>query len=522
MRKLTRTLAAALLCALLPVQGALAAFPDVEPGSWYEEAVAQMAGSGLLTGYPDGTFQPGRTISAAEFVAITARRAGLSPVPAQSSHWAAGYLQAALQAGWYDWDEIPPTGETFDRPIPRQLAVKILMRALLPGAPWDYTAESAKIRDFSSLDGRYYQFVLGAYGAGVVTGDANGDFRPKDGLSRAEACTLILRAGRRAAGTAPAPGVSPAPETPPPAQAVQAARGGVSQHGWLKVQGTQLCGADGAPVVLRGMSSHGLQWYGQFACGQSIRNTAGAGANLFRVAMYTGEGGYLSQPGAMRRQAIAAVDAAIEQDLYVILDWHILSDGNPMDHVTEAEAFFGDMAERYQDRPNVIYEICNEPNGGASWAGDIKPYAQRLVKTIRARSPRAVILIGSSTWSQDIHLAAADPVEGENLMYTLHFYAGTHGAELRSRIDSALGQGLPVFVSEWGTSRADGSGGVFLEESALWLDFLAERGISWANWSLCDKDETSAALRPGTPPGRPWTQADLTPSGQFVFSRFAG
>ena len=178
------------------------------------------------------------------------------------------------------------------------------------------------------------------------------------------------------------------------------------------------------------------------------------------------------------------------------------------------------MAERYQNSPAVLYEICNEPNGAITWEGDVKPYARQLVEVIRAQSPRGVILVGSPTWSQDIHLAARSPLAGDNLMYTLHFYAGTHGESLRQRIDGALASGLPVFVSEWGTSRADGGGGVFLAESAQWLDFLAQRGISWANWSLCDKGESSAALRPGVPPDRPWSQADLSESGQFVFSRF--
>lgn len=298
------------------------------------------------------------------------------------------------------------------------------------------------------------------------------------------------------------------------------AGGGAAENGWLRVEGTTLCNEAGEPVTLRGMSTHGLQWYGQYAGTRSVANTAAHGVNLFRVAMYTGEGGYLSRPEDLKERAFAAVEAAVENDMYAILDWHILSDGDPMAHVEEAEAFFREAAERYQDTPNVLYEICNEPNGNVTWAKNVKPYAERIVEAIRTRSPRSVILIGSPTWSQDIHLAAADPVRGENLMYTLHFYAGTHGQALRERIDRALADGLPVFVSEWGTSRADGSGGVFLEESKQWLDFLHERGISWCNWSLCDKDETSAALKPGTDPENTWTEEDLTESGKFVFSSF--
>ena len=498
-----------------------AAFRDVGSGSWYEGAVTQLTQAGALTGYPDGTFRPGQPISAAEFVTVAVRLAGLPDAQGQSAHWAAGAMQAALQAGWYDWDEIPPTGERFDLPIPRQLAVKILMRALLPDARGDYVTESAKIKDFASLDGRYYETVLAAYASGIVHGDPNGAFRPLDSLSRAEACTLFQNAGAGQTGQSPVSSQPlPTPSQPIPAP-VQTRQGGVSQNGWLQVTGTQLCSETGQPVVLRGMSSHGLQWYGQFASDGAISSLADCGANLFRAAMYTGEGGYLSQPDAMKAKLTAAVDAAVANDLYVIIDWHILSDGDPMAHVTEAEAFFSEMAQRYRDTPNVLYEICNEPNGNVGWDSSVKPYAQRVIRAIRAHSPKAVILVGSTTWSQDIHLAAADPLDGENLMYTLHFYAGTHGAQLRQRIDDALAKGLPVFVSEWGTSRADGSGGVFLEESRVWLDFLDERGISWCNWSLCDKNETSAALRPGASSDGPWGQEKLSESGQFVFSRFS-
>ncbi len=498
-------------------KAAPASFPDVVPGDWYYDCVMELVQAGALTGYPDGSFQPNRLVTGGELVSLIARRAGAAPVTASSSHWAAGYLAAGLERGWYDYDELPPTGERHDQPVPRQVAVKILMNALLPEqvGQYDYNLESAKMKDFSDLDGRYYNAVLSAYAAGIVTGDGAGRFRPRDGLSRAEVCALIQRAAAVGQHTVPEPAPTPTPTAVP-----QKISGGVSKHGALQVLGNQLCDEKGAPVVLRGMSSHGLQWYGQFASYEAIKATADYGANLFRVAMYTGEGGYLSNP-ALQDAAFAAVDAAIQNDMYVILDWHILSDGNPMDHLTEAKAFFAAAARRYRDNPAVLYEICNEPNGNVSWSKDIKPYAQAVIETIRAAGSKGVILVGSSTWSQDIHLAAADPLTGENLMYTLHFYAGTHGKELRDRIDQVRGQGLAVFVSEWGTSRADGSGGVFIDAAKEWLDFLKQRGISWANWSLCDKNETSAALRPGVSPKGPWRQEDLSESGQFVFAQFS-
>lgn len=523
MKKWLALLACTALLAALLVLPARAVFPDVPEGAWYYETVTEMERDGYVKGYPNGNFGPMDPITCAEYVTVTARLAGLAETGGQVSHWAAGTMEAALRAGWYDWDEIPPAAENFDAPITRQLAAKVMMKALLPGVRGDYAIQSAKMTDFSALNGRYYEPVLAAYSAGLIVGDERGRFRPLDSLTRAEACTIFWRAVRvndlplpagtgeeRPAAATPAPTGTAAPVT---------VSGGVSENGRLHVEGTRLVNERGEPVLLRGMSSHGLHWFPRFTSENSIRNTALAGANLFRVAMYTGEGGYLSQPETVKKQLLSAVDAAISQDMYVILDWHILSDGNPSAHTAEAAAFFTEMAQRYRNSPAVLFEICNEPNGGVTWSGDVKPYAEKVIAAIRGQGADNVILIGSPTWSQDIDKAAADPVAGENLMYSLHFYAGTHGEWLRQRVDDCLNKGLPIFVSEWGTSRADGSGGVFLEESGVWLDFLEARGISWCNWSLCDKNETSAALKPGTSPDGTWTEADLTESGRFVFSR---
>lgn len=503
---------AALLAAVLIIGmfACGAGYGDVTKGSWYYGDITEMSAAGLLKGYPDGSFRPNGTITAAEFTAIVCRCAGISG-GAERGHWAGGYMVSALEKSWYDWDELPPTGEKYDRPISRQLAVKIVMNGLLPDRAGEWEL-SKSITDFSSLNGRYYNSVLAAYSCGVARGDETGRFRPEEGLSRAEACALINRALKLNGGS---PEKEPEQTEEPPA-----VRGGVSQNGRLKVVGAQLCNEKGEPVILRGMSSHGLQWYGNYASQQAMAATAEHGANVFRLAMYTAEGGYLSDPTGMKDKVTKGVEAAVKSDMYVIIDWHILSDGDPMNHVAEAESFFSEMAERYKDQPAIIYEICNEPNGGVTWQSNIKPYAERIVAAIRAHDKEGIILIGSGTWSQDIHTAAGDPLKGENLMYTCHFYAGTHGSWLRDRIDGVLKAGLPVFVSEWGTSAADGSGGVFERETEEWLAFLNERRISWCNWSLCDKNETSAALTPGASPEGGFDENEISPSGRIVFKHF--
>lgn len=143
-----------------------------------------------------------------------------------------------------------------------------------------------------------------------------------------------------------------------------------------------------------------------------------------------------------------------------------------------------------------------------------------IIPIIREFSPNAVILVGSGTWSQDIHSVASNPLPFDNVMYTLHFYAGTHTDGLRERLVNALKSGTPVFVSEWGTSDASGGGGVYLNEAQKWLELLDKHNVSWINWSLCDKNEASAALKPGADPSGGWTENDLSESGRFIFARF--
>lgn len=293
------------------------------------------------------------------------------------------------------------------------------------------------------------------------------------------------------------------------------------RYGKLSVVGTELRDRNGKQVQLKGICLFDTTSYGELANPSSLRFLRDDwGIDILRAAMYTEYNGKFIGEGAFSKIE-AVVESAIQAGLYVIIDWHILTDGDPRKHAGEAKDFFARMSAKFKDYPNVLYEICNEPNGaGVTWKDSIRPYAMELVPIIRANAPDSLILVGNSTWSQDVDASANDPLPFKNILYVLHFYAGTHFQQLRDRASYAVSKGLPLFVSEFGTSKASGSGGVYPAETITWLRFLNEKKISYINWSLTTKLETSAAVKPGVNPNGPWPVTDLTESGLLVRSIF--
>ncbi len=288
----------------------------------------------------------------------------------------------------------------------------------------------------------------------------------------------------------------------------------VSSNGWLEIKNNTLVNEKGNMIQLKGMSTHGIQWYGKFANEEMIKKLRDEwNSNLFRIAMYTEEGGYINDK-SIKNKVEDVVDTAIKLDMYVIIDWHILSDGDPLKHKEEAKEFFKEVSQKYKNKPNVIYEICNEPNGNVTWDNNIKPYAEEVINVIRENSKNSIIIVGTGTWSQDVDKAANNPLNDKNVMYALHFYSGTHTEWLRNRAKDALTK-IPLFVSEWGVSDASGNGGVYLDEARKWIDFMNENNLSWANWALSDKNESSALLLEGTQPNN-LEDSSLSESGKFI------
>lgn len=307
-----------------------------------------------------------------------------------------------------------------------------------------------------------------------------------------------------------------------PVENVSAASTPVKKNGRLSVKGTRLVNSQGKAVVLKGVSTHGINWFPQYvnkAAFKTLRDNWGV--NCIRLAMYTEEyNGYCSggNQAELRKLINNGVKYATELGMYVIIDWHILSDGNPVKNKKQAISFFKYMAKKYKNQNNIFYEICNEPNGGTSW-NTIKSYASSVIKTIRKYDKKNIILVGTPTWSQDVDVAADSPIKGySNIMYTFHFYAATHGDSYRQKVQAAIQKGLPVFVSEFGISESSGNGRIDKNEANKWIQFLKKNKISYVCWSLCNKNESCSLLKSSCSRTGNFKKSDLSQAGLWYKS----
>jgi endoglucanase len=283
----------------------------------------------------------------------------------------------------------------------------------------------------------------------------------------------------------------------------------VQKNGQLRVEGIRLKNQKGEDIVLRGMSFGWHNWWPRFYNAGTVKwLKEDWECTVVRAAMgIEPANGYKQKPDWSVEKIKAVVDAAIKEDIYVIIDWHshnILTE--------EAKIFFKEMATAYGKYPHVIYEIFNEPDH-ESWA-DVKEYSLEVIKVIRSIDPDNIILVGSPHWSQDLHLAADDPVTGfNNLMYTVHFYAATHKQALRDRCDESLQKGLPVFISESAGMEASGNGPLNDDEWNRWIEWAEKNKLSWLVWSVADKDETCSVVFPTASSEGNWSEKDLKESG---------
>ncbi|WP_214104804.1 cellulase family glycosylhydrolase [Acrocarpospora catenulata] len=362
-----------------------------------------------------------------------------------------------------------------------------------------------------------YEVYRGSTQVATVTGTSHTD----TGLAAATSYTYTVRA-RDAAGNRSAAST---------AITVQTASGGgtpVAANGQLRVCGTKLCNEAGKQIQLRGMSSHGIQWYNQCLNTASLDALANDWkADILRISMYIQEGGYETNPRMFTDRVHQLIDMATARGMYALVDWHMLTPGDPNYNLSRAQTFFTEIAQRHNAKKNVLYEIANEPNGDSVTWSVIRNYANQLVPVIRQYDPDAPILVGTPAWSSlgvsgpgdQTDTIRNNPVSGTNIMYTFHFYAASHGTAYLNALSRAADL-LPMFVSEFGTQTASGDGANNFSRSQQYLDLMAQKKISWVNWNYSDDFRTGAVFTTGTCPNGPFAGTSrLKEAGVWVRDR---
>jgi len=313
----------------------------------------------------------------------------------------------------------------------------------------------------------------------------------------------------------------------------------VEAYGNLQVKSAKLCDSAGNPVTLRGMSffeskhpnggkyfnTNAVKWLATDWNVSLVRAAMGVTTEQWSSGGSSGTNkGWIEDPTTNQDRVERVIQGAIDAGIYVIVDWHLIADhggscatsGCP----TDAVKFFGEMAKKYGNTPNIIWEVWNEPPA-TSWS-TVASQAKQVITAIRKYSNNTVI-VGSPSWSSTPQDAGTELDGFGNIIYSLHFYAaqGSHDG-YKSNITSAIAKNHAVFVSEWGVSDATGgeNGTINLSNAQTWLTWLDQNGISHANWSVSDKAETCSSLKLNTTNVGGWAATDLTESGTFMRNYF--
>ncbi|XID91923.1 S-layer homology domain-containing protein [Paenibacillaceae bacterium WGS1546] len=168
-------------------------FTDLK-GHWAEEFVIGLAGKGAVKGLPDGSFQPDRSISRAEFASILVRALGLSedeaapPFADTAGHWAEAAIAAAYARGivqGYSADTFAP-----DEPVTREQIATIVAKALKLQA----SQPLPPFADREAISAWAVSAVAAAAEHGIVSGLPGNRMGPQAHATRAEAAAVIWRA----------------------------------------------------------------------------------------------------------------------------------------------------------------------------------------------------------------------------------------------------------------------------------------------------------------------------------------
>ncbi|MBP5482125.1 MAG: CIA30 family protein [Paludibacteraceae bacterium] len=215
---------------------------------------------------------------------------------------------------------------------------------------------------------------------------------------------------------------------------------------------------------------------------------------------------YIAAPMSNRKLVDDVVKACIENDIYVIIDFH---EHKAQDWTNEAKEFFSYFAKKWGEYPNVMYEIFNEP---VDDNGTVVNYAKQVIPAIRAIDPDNIIIVGSTQFSRDPDGVTGAGQGQTNIAYTWHGYAQyNHQSDWNGK--SGWNNGTPVVVTEWGCDAGGGDGGMH--------NIFKEHGVINCFWSMSNKggeDERWSILKTTCYKKADWNDSDMNGNGKNQLS----
>lgn len=312
----------------------------------------------------------------------------------------------------------------------------------------------------------------------------------------------------------------------------------VEKNGLLSVNGTTLVNAEGETVVLKGISSYGIQDCGEFFTSEVVKTLAEDwGCDVLRIAV-TGDsfnGGYMKEPDKYFDSVCKICDMCIEQGIYVIVDWNVNYMDEPDETKETAVDFFSRLSIIYPDSPNIIYEVANDPyldtdldEETDEWEDVIKPFASEVIDAVRTNNPNSIVIVGVPDRGADIEGASEAPLDYENVAYAYRFFSATTGDITREKVQHAIDNGICVFATEWGFGNTNGNSGISTGKSSEWIEFFKENQISWCNYAIGSNtaDDSNALCMTSDrytdeqKYNGHWPEGLLTDSGRFAREQF--
>ena len=176
-------------------------FSDLTNEHWAYEPIIEMANKGILSGYPDGTFLPNKSITRAEFAKILVLSLDLKDETnknnyfddVDNSHWSYDYVRIASNylSGYTNGSQIYFMPD--EQAVREDMAVAIVMATNLQNKQYSLSTLD-RFSDKDSISESFRKYVAIAVENNLMHGNADGTFNPKGKLTRAEVSQLMLNA----------------------------------------------------------------------------------------------------------------------------------------------------------------------------------------------------------------------------------------------------------------------------------------------------------------------------------------